>query len=263
MRTYVDESLVDLGEIRRGWPPREVPAAPDRCCERCPRRDRPAAPRSRPAHARSSAANNSAGSPPPASQPAQRSRGRISGIRSCTRAQLADRRGGQHAAGEHRLGTPGRPDAGEGQRRAVRRASCRRPGAGCRTRIHSYHPSAGTRQRRRAKDGANAGEVATVSDRALIMRAPPRRSVAQGGTRPQRAVSSTRASRLCDTRTTGTGSVGATFQLGARSSVTSTRVEQVTEVGLAPRRRVPPAHGAQRYAFRHDPGGRECSAKLS
>src|SRR5688572_27087793 len=89
-------------------------------------------------------------------------------------------------------------------------------------RTHSYHPSAGIRHRRLAKDGANAGEVATVSARALIMRAPLRRSGAQGGTKPHFAVSNTRPPCRWETRTSGTGSVGATFQLGASPSVTFT-----------------------------------------
>ena len=74
----------------------------------------------------------------------------------------------------------------------------------------------------RAKEAANAGDVAAVSDRALIMRTPARRSFAHGGTSPHRAVSTTRACRLAETRTTGTGSVGATFQLGGGAGVTTT-----------------------------------------
>ena len=111
-------------------------------------------------------------------------------------------------------------------------------------RTHSNQPSAGTRQRRRANDGAKAGEVATVSARALIMRAPPRRSVAQGGTRPQRAVSSTRAVaalRHPDQR----HRVGGRDVPARRQPLGDVdRVEEQAEVGLAPRRRVPPAHGA-------------------
>src|SRR4051812_6786394 len=60
---------------------------------------------------------------------------------------------------------------------------------GCLTppsRRHSYHPSAGTRQRRLARLDLNAGLVATLSDRALIILAPTDLSFAQNGTRPQR-----------------------------------------------------------------------------
>src|SRR5829696_4598607 len=76
-------------------------------------------------------------------------------------------------------------------------------------RTHSYHPSAGTRQRRRAKDAAYAREVITVSERALIIRAPARGSSAHTGSRPKRATLSTRAACDSETRTMGAGSVGA------------------------------------------------------
>ena len=66
-----------------------------------------------------------------------------------------------------------------------------------------------------AKDGAKARMVATVSDRALIIRTPTRGSSAHGGTRPQRARLNTRPpapeSTEVDIRTIGTGSVGATL----------------------------------------------------
>jgi hypothetical protein len=87
------------------------------------------------------------------------------------------------------------------------------------SRTHSYQPSAGRRQRRRANDGANAGDVATVSARALIIRAPARGSVTHGGMRPHRALSRTLPAWRCESRTTGTGSVGATFQLGPGPAV--------------------------------------------
>src|SRR5204863_6546191 len=74
---------------------------------------------------------------------------------------------------------------------------------------HSYHPSAGTRHRRWRKDGPNAFELITVSERALIIRAPTRASRAHGGTRPQRATRTARPP--VPVSTTGTGSVGATL----------------------------------------------------
>src|ERR1044071_966386 len=85
--------------------------------------------------------------------------------------------------------------------------------------------------RRRANAGANAGEAATVSARALIMRAPARGSVAHGGTRPQRAVSTTRAAWRVELRTTGTGSVGATFQLGPGPAVIVTASNSAARSG--------------------------------
>src|SRR5262249_23110014 len=76
-------------------------------------------------------------------------------------------------------------------------------------RTHSYQPSAGTRQRRDANDVAYARAVATVSARALIIRAAPLASLAHEGTRPHRATDSTGCSTRRERRTTGTGSVGA------------------------------------------------------
>src|SRR6185437_8884432 len=76
-------------------------------------------------------------------------------------------------------------------------------------RTHSYQPSAGTRHRRRSNALANALDVATVSARALIIRAPARGSLAQCGSRPQRATFRWRDADVI--RTTGTGSVGATL----------------------------------------------------
>ena len=59
-------------------------------------------------------------------------------------------------------------------------------------RTHSNQPSDGTRHRRWANGLAKALDVASVSARALIMRAPTLTSLAHGGTRPQRTRLSTR-----------------------------------------------------------------------
>lgn len=81
------------------------------------------------------------------------------------------------------------------------------------------------RQRRAANAFANAGLVATVSDRALIMRAPPEASFDHEGTSPQRGVTSLRttASDALSMRSTtaATGSVGAVFHVGDGASTTS------------------------------------------
>ncbi len=68
---------------------------------------------------------------------------------------------------------------------------------------------------------ANARLVATVSDRALIIRAPCRGSLAQGGSSPHRARFSTRSPRLRDTRTTGAEVVGAMLYRGVHPGVSS------------------------------------------
>src|SRR5262245_35296119 len=93
------------------------------------------------------------------------------------------------------------------------------------SRRHSYQPSAGMRQRRRENEGAYAFAVATVSARALIIRAAPLGSLAQAGTSPQRATLTTRP-RSLETLTTGTGSVGATLYLGARAPSVSSRASK-------------------------------------
>ena len=67
---------------------------------------------------------------------------------------------------------------------------------------------AGMMQRRSAKASRNAGIVATVSARALIVLAPNLRSLAQCGTRPQRSASSVCSLVLGLKRTVSTGSVG-------------------------------------------------------
>lgn len=83
-----------------------------------------------------------------------------------------------------------------------------RPPSGSRT--HSYQPSAGTRQRRRENEPAYARLVATVSARALIMRAAPEADRDQCGSSPQRPTQRLRCPSGL-TRTNGTGSVGATL----------------------------------------------------
>jgi 3-phosphoshikimate 1-carboxyvinyltransferase len=96
------------------------------------------------------------------------------------------------------------------------------------SRRHSYQPSAGTRQRRSAKERAKAFEVATVSARALIIRAAPDASRDQAGTRPQRATLTTGVSARDDWRTTGAGSVGAMLKSATNSpSVSSTASKSV------------------------------------
>jgi hypothetical protein len=89
---------------------------------------------------------------------------------------------------------------------------------GCFSR-HSYQPSAGTRQRRRASALRNAGFVSTVSARALMSREAIFRSPAQDGISPQRSVLTSRCSRCT---TTDTGSVGATFHDAGGGSSTAT-----------------------------------------
>src|SRR5262245_14692188 len=64
----------------------------------------------------------------------------------------------------------------------------------CASRRHSYHPSAGTRQRRSEKGRAKAFDVAMVSARALIIRAAPDGSRDHAGTSPQWATLSTGSS---------------------------------------------------------------------
>src|SRR5215467_2005814 len=91
------------------------------------------------------------------------------------------------------------PNTNGSPSRLVMKYGCFRPAV----RAHSYQPSAGTRHRRRSNDGAKARDVATVSARALIIRAPPRASADQAGTRPHRATASTRAPTDADTRTIG------------------------------------------------------------
>ena len=54
------------------------------------------------------------------------------------------------------------------------------------TRCHSYQPSAGNRQRCLASAARNAGLLAALSARALIIREPIFGSLAQCGTSPQR-----------------------------------------------------------------------------
>src|SRR3954465_8245709 len=75
---------------------------------------------------------------------------------------------------------------------------------------------------RRRSDSGGAGFVAPVSARALIMRLPTLRSGAHDGTRPHRNVPSRRVPRLRDSATASTGSVGATFHRGSRSSSRAT-----------------------------------------
>ena len=64
-------------------------------------------------------------------------------------------------------------------------------------------------QRRFANEARNAGLVATVSARALIMRAPSEAFLAQDGISPQRMRSTTRPSSRWSTAVTT--SVGATL----------------------------------------------------
>src|SRR5277367_2954068 len=54
---------------------------------------------------------------------------------------------------------------------------------------------------------------------ALMLAKPTLMSLAQYGTRPQRIMSRLRCSALASKRTTGSGSVGATFQLGGKFGV--------------------------------------------
>jgi hypothetical protein len=60
---------------------------------------------------------------------------------------------------------------------------------------HSKKPSAGTRQRRRARASLKARLSAALSARALIMRAPSASDFAHGGTRPHLASSIARGLR--------------------------------------------------------------------
>ena len=89
------------------------------------------------------------------------------------------------------------------------------------SRFHSNQPSAGRMHRRLAIEVRNAGLVAALSTRALIIFAPILRSLAQCGTRPQRISwmprtvlsrsGSPSASRGWCATTTGTCLVGATL----------------------------------------------------
>ncbi len=80
---------------------------------------------------------------------------------------------------------------------------------------HSYHPSAGTRQRRASAALRNPGLSSSVSARALIMRLPTERSLAHDGTSPQVSTRSCRtgaasgSSRGVRSSTTGATLVGA------------------------------------------------------
>lgn len=74
-----------------------------------------------------------------------------------------------------------------------------------------------------AKAARKAGFSCTVSTRALIMRAPIFGSFAHEGTSPHRRARNWRPARSAPgpagrSRTAGTGSVGATFQLGSITS---------------------------------------------
>jgi len=81
---------------------------------------------------------------------------------------------------------------------------------------HSYQPLAGTTRRRFSNDSMKAGLLATVSERALIMRAPTFGSSAQNGTRPQRN-RSRRGVPTSSQSSTGAGSVGAMLKSGPHS----------------------------------------------
>jgi hypothetical protein len=61
--------------------------------------------------------------------------------------------------------------------------------------------------------------VSTSSARALIVEKPILSSFAQNGMSPQRITSRRRCRSLASYRTTGSGSVGATFQLAAKFGV--------------------------------------------
>ncbi len=95
--------------------------------------------------------------------------------------------------------------------------------------------------------GANAGEVATVSARALIMRAPARRSAAHGGTRPQRARSSDAGRRPLRTAGPPAPDRWAPRSSSARSPRRRlTASKSSAQVGVAPGGGVPAAHASQR-----------------
>src|SRR6185312_11795335 len=140
------------------------------------------------------------------------------GIRSCTAArsptaavvtmeQVSTGSSGGPQTDHRPPKTTGPPSSGVMKYACLR---CLRPSVAA-AGANSYHPVAGTRQRRLANGEAKARVVATVSARALIIRAAARRSFAHGGSRPHRATDSTRPPAVADIRTTGTGSVGATL----------------------------------------------------
>src|SRR5712671_7341112 len=75
------------------------------------------------------------------------------------------------------------------------------------------------RQRRRWNASRKAGLFSILSALALMLAKPTLRSLAQNGTRPHRNRSRLRSPALESYRTTGSGSVGATFQLGGKLGV--------------------------------------------
>src|SRR6478736_1504531 len=89
---------------------------------------------------------------------------------------------------------------------------------------HSYHPSAGTRQRRERAALAKAPLPSTDSARAFVMRRPVETSLDHGGTRPHVSIRSWRAGTTGSSgssprgrrvRTTGACLDGAMFQSGS------------------------------------------------
>ena len=76
-----------------------------------------------------------------------------------------------------------------------------------------------TRQRRRSNASRKADLVSIPPALALMLANPTLRSFAQYGTRPHRSTSRLRSPALASNRTTGSGSVGATFQLGGKFGI--------------------------------------------
>ena len=244
-----DSRIEPVPALRRGSLPARRPAparsaTAGRCCGRSRPPGRPDGPRSRPARPATAAAADPPGHRRRPASSGQRSRGRISGIRSCTAASPPSAAVVSTLQVSGPLGAPGRPDAREGERRAV--------GRGHVVRLlllavaHPLEPAVGRHQA--AATGERGGEGRRGGHRlgprvdhagAGPQVVGPRRQEAPAG-----GVEHPGVAWRGDTRTTGTGSVGATFQLGPSPSVTSTASKRCAEVGFAPRRRVPPAHGA-------------------
>src|SRR5262249_13623982 len=105
--------------------------------------------------------------------------------------------------------------------------------------------------RRRWNASRNAGRFSIPSALALMFAKPTFMSLAQKGTKPQRARSRLRSRALASKRTIGSWSVGAPFQLGAKFGVDPCGgIEKTSLISLTSEERRTRPHIAQRWGHR-------------